>query len=240
MFNFRRVFRTPKPVIGMIHLSGDTHEQKLVRALEELAIYESEGVDGAIVENFHGDMNNLMDAMEAIAERDNKLVVGVNALGRIGDAFSLASHYGGSFVQVDSVQPRDFDLDYWSDVRKANPRLIVLGGVRFKYSRESMRTLPDSLKVAMDRCDAIVTTGEGTGEETPIDKLQDFKRLAPSFPVIAGSGVEKHNCYETLDNCDGIIVGSYFKPGKDTTLRVNPAKVREIMTIAREVRSKYK
>ena len=37
-------------VLGMIHLSG---KQVLERALHELCIYANEGVDGAIIENYH-------------------------------------------------------------------------------------------------------------------------------------------------------------------------------------------
>ena len=46
------IFNNSKPIIGMIHLAGDTQKEKVSRALEELELYEQEGVDGAIIENY--------------------------------------------------------------------------------------------------------------------------------------------------------------------------------------------
>ena len=60
MNKFHEVFRN-KPIIGMLHLFGDEGrlssfgerwEIKAKKALEELAIFEEEGVDAAIVENY--------------------------------------------------------------------------------------------------------------------------------------------------------------------------------------------
>ena len=52
-----------KPIIGMIHLAGGDRltacslktRLKIERAIEELAVFEEEGLDGAIIENYHAD-----------------------------------------------------------------------------------------------------------------------------------------------------------------------------------------
>ena len=52
---------------------------------------------------------------------------------------------------------------------------MLLGGVRFKYQPvHSGRTLEEDLRIGMERCDAIVCTGEGTGIPTPLGKVEEF------------------------------------------------------------------
>ena len=40
---------------------------------------------------------------------------------------------------------------------------------------ESGRTLIEDAELAKLRCDAVVTTGEGTGKDCPTEKLVEFK-----------------------------------------------------------------
>ena len=219
-----------KPVIGMIHLSCDSKLGMVGRALEELAIYGEEGVDGAIVENFHGDIMDVEETLKAIKGKNFRIKIGVNVLGYPYLGFEFAARYGGSFVQFDSVQSRDLNLARYNALREKYFNIIVLGGVRFKYTTQNTgNSLEVDLKEAMQRCDAIVTTGEGTGIETPIEKLHKFRTLLGDFPLIAGAGVDSSNVQEQIRIADGVIVGSYFKPNKDTTTVVNRYRVRNFM-----------
>ena len=64
---FNELFVIEKPIIGMIHLAGNNSGEKLNRALEEIAIFEEEGIKGAIVEDYHGtqrDIENLFNKMK--------------------------------------------------------------------------------------------------------------------------------------------------------------------------------
>ena len=85
-------------------------------------------------------------------------------------------------------------------------------------------------------CDAIVTTGEGTGIETPIEKLNEFKFYLKDFPLIVGAGVNLSNIYSQLKVSDGAIIGSAFKPGKNTHLPIERSLVKNLMDIVKEVR----
>ena len=114
--------------------------------------------------------------------------------------------------------------------------MVILGGVRFKYTTSSKNPLEKDLEEGMSRCDAIVTTGEGTGIETPIEKLRIFKNYLGDFPLIIGAGLNTKNAYEQLQIAGGAIVGSSFKPNKNTRLPVDKYLVRELMDIIREVR----
>lgn len=137
---------------------------------------------------------------------------------------------------MDSVQASDLHVRFYNRARASFPDVAVLGGVRFKYTAPTGNLLEVDLREARSRCEAIVTTGEGTGIETPISKLQAFRKLLPDFPLIVGAGVNLSNIYDQLKLTDGAIIGSYFKPGGNTQLPVDRARVKDIMDIAREVR----
>lgn len=113
--------------------------------------------------------------------------------------------------------------------------VAVLGGVRFKYQNVlSGRSVEDDLVLGMERCDAIVCTGSGTGIETPMNKINDFKATVGEFPVIVGAGVTLSNAAETMRRCDGMIVGSWFKHKHDAYNMVNEKYVKEFMEVIRE------
>ena len=217
----------------MIHLAGANRAEKLRRALDELTIYEEEGVDGAIIEDYHGDFRDVRAAL--LGSRDHTIIRGVNILKGRANPFDYATLCGGKFVQLDNIQTPDLDLDDYNKSRKQLD-VSVFGGVRFKYTRETGNPLEQDLREAQTRCEAIVTTGAGTGIETPLVKLKEFRAIMGNFPLIVGAGVTASNVYGQLIVTDGAIVGSYFKPNGDTQLPVDRAKVRELMEIVRGLR----
>jgi uncharacterized protein len=230
MGKLEKLFDVEKPVIGMIHLAGRDREEKIDRALRELKIYEEEGVSGAIVEDYHGSMDEINEAMERISREDFDVVVGVNCLRKPWHSVNISYGNGGRFVQYDSIQGDKF-----------NPNLetfgqFVLGGVGFKYQPDSGNSLKYDLVEGMSRCDAIVTTGDGTGIETPISKLKKYKEIIVDFPLIVGAGLNFGNVYDSLKVADGGIVGSCFKPRGDTSAEVDRRLVRKFMEPVFEVR----
>ena len=56
---FNALFNVKKPTIGMIHLAGSNKSERVRRALEELTIYEREGINGAIIEDYHGNFEDV-------------------------------------------------------------------------------------------------------------------------------------------------------------------------------------
>ncbi|MCX6751044.1 MAG: membrane biogenesis protein, partial [Candidatus Pacearchaeota archaeon] len=113
--------------------------------------------------------------------------------------------------------------------------IAILGGVGFKYIPSTGNPLEQDLEEARPRCEAIVTTGSGTGKETPINKLAQYKKLLGDYPLIVGAGVNKNNAREQLKITDGAIIGSYFKPLGNTFLPIDREKVREIMDIVKNI-----
>ena len=226
---FKEIFQKEKPVIEMIHLSGNSTEIRLERALGELAIYQENGVDGAIIEDYHGNEDDVYNALRESDKKGFKIIRGVNYLGDPYPSFELAKEFGAKFVQFDSVQTRDLHLNLYDKLRKEYLDIAVLGGVRFKYTRKTGNSLEQDLMEAKTRCEAIVTTGTGTGIETPLKKLIEFRKILGDFPLIAGAGVNKDNVYEQLKTADSAIIGSYFKPNGITILEVNACLVRNLI-----------
>ena len=221
----------------MIHLAGENNKDRVRRALEELAIYQEEGVNGAIIEDYHGTSQDVYETLKESSTKGLKIVRGVNILKNPYSGFKLASDFGARFMQFDSVQTPDLDLGLYDKLRKEHPDVAVLGGIGFKYISPTGNPLEVDLEDGISRCEAIVTTGSGTGIETPVEKLREYKRLLREFPLIVGAGVNLDNVKEQLQICDGAIVGSYFKPYGNTHLPIDRKRVKDLMDIVRQLRA---
>lgn len=230
---FDRLFGVKKPIIGMIHLAGESVEAKVHRASTELDIYQDEGVDGAIIEDYHADASEFLEGLSQLCRVPRKIKLGINYLRSPCCAFELARYYGASFVQLDSVISSD---DLCLEQRETYREIVVLGGVRFKYTGSSGNTLEQDISTGKQRCDAIVTTGSGTGRETPLEKLRGFKKIMEDYPLVVGAGVTFSNVYDQLKVADGAIIGSFFKIKENTHLPVDRNKVRELMDAVRDIR----
>lgn len=234
--NFKKAFPMEKPIIGMIHLSGNFLDHKIKRASKELKIYENAGVNGAIIENYHATRNETIDALKELSKIELDLILGINILGDPYLGFDLANEYDLKFVQFDSIQEKDIQGFLYEHKRQKFPEAIVLGGVGFKYISPTNNPLESDLECAKTRCEAIVTTGSGTGITTPLEKLQEYKTLLGDFPLIVGAGVKLKNVNEQLKYADGAIVGSYFKENYSTFQPINEKRVDDFMDAVRKIR----
>ncbi|MBS3094704.1 hypothetical protein J4474_03490 [Candidatus Pacearchaeota archaeon] len=236
MNSIDKLFGIKKPIIGMIHLAGSSQEEKVERAIEELKIYDEEGINGAIIENYHGDVLDLAFVLEESANLNLNLVKGINVLGDLRSSFNLSHISDAKFIQIDSVQNKDLNAWEYDFLRKFFPGIYILGGIRFKYKTPTGNSLEQDLEEGKSNCNIIVTTGDGTGIETSIQKLKDFKNYLGDFPLIVGAGVNLKNVTEQLSVADGAIVGSAFKPYKNTYEKVDRNLVRNFMNEVRKLR----
>jgi predicted TIM-barrel enzyme len=230
MLNFKN-----KPILGMIHLAGN--EDAVARALTEIEILSACGVDGCIVENYHNGKEVVIEVMKALKDnRPENFEIGINILPNdYVDAFEITNLYGGSFIQLDYIAGKYEHQNEIGDEfnilhKHAFPHIQVLGGVWPKYYKPvGTSILANDLQQAIERTDAVVVTGAGTGKETPFGKVTTFKNLIGSHPLIVGAGLTTENVVEQLSIADGAIVGSCFKPGGVTTAKIQPQLVREFM-----------
>ena len=199
---FLDLFNTKKPVIGMIHLKGNNDEEVFGIAKKEIDDYYNNGVDAVIVENYFGTYHNMPPVLEYLQDNFKDHIYGVNCLYMNTMTFELAIKYSGA----------------------------VIGGVRFKHCPYlSGRTLEEDLKIAMTRCDAIAVSQDETGQETSMDKIQEFRNIIGDFPLIVGAGMTAENCKKQFAVADGGIVGSYFKDTYEATGIVDPEHVKKLI-----------
>jgi membrane complex biogenesis BtpA family protein len=232
-----------KPILGMLHLFGG--ENVMDRTDDEITIFEEEGVDGYIIENYGGGMEEVRKVLSFIEEFDqyDTMYKGINILpNEFEVAYALAAAYKLDFIQLDYISgtyenPRrpsekiHLNVPHFKKFRDRFPEIKILGGVHPKYyTPVEGSSLMIDLEDAQERCDAIVVTGAGTGKETPLDKIKDFKGfLGNSLPVIIGAGLDEFNVEEQLAHADGAIVGSYFKTNGQATGKVEKDRVRDFM-----------
>lgn len=125
---FRGLFEFRKPIIGMIHLAGDNQTSRVKRALQELAVYQEEGVDGAIIEDYFGSPGDVYETLKQSSSLKLNITRGVNVLSNPYSAFGLASEFGARFIQLDTVQTRDLSPDIYDRLRTSYPHIAVFGG----------------------------------------------------------------------------------------------------------------
>jgi len=240
VFSFRDRFGV-LPIYGMIHLAG---ERPVAGALQELEVYAQEGVDCAIVENYHGSVDDVEEVLR-VAGRNGAVKLGVNILpNEYRRAFDLVARYGADFIQLDYVAGRYvdavLDVDSYTLARATYLDVAVVAGVWPKYYTPVFGSnLGSDLQRGMQWADAIVVTGEGTGKETPLDKIKTFRNILGEFPLLIGAGLTPLNAFEQLCIADGGIVGSCFKQRQNTANLVDQMLVRDLMDVVREVK-KYK
>ena len=240
--NFLDVFKNKKPIFAMIHLKGDTETEIFERAKREIEIYYENGVDAVIVENYFGNYYDMERVLEYLQNSNLDLIYRVNCLNVDAMGFELARRYGATFVQLDSVAGHlkvrdDPGFDEFIKMNRQSYDGYVLGGVRFKYQPYlSGRTLEEDLKIGMTRCDAIVVTQDATGQETSMEKINEFRSIIGDFPLVIGAGLTAENCKEQFSVGDAAIVGSYFKDTYKDTGDVDANHVKTLIDTLNDIR----
>lgn len=240
--NLLSTFDHAHPVFAMLHLKGDTPAHRLDIAKREINTLWASGVDAVIVENYFGDVDDVVAVCAYLHSDVEDVVFGVNVLNDDWRAFSIANEFGARFLQLDSVAshlPEGRDLGFAARLadERANSTAHVLGGVRFKYHPYlSGRPLKEDLLLGAERCDGVVVTGKGTGQETPLDKVKEFRSiLGDDIPLIVGAGVTSQNCADQLAVADAVIVGSYLKDTYADTGDVDGSHALEFVQAIREL-----
>lgn len=257
MRSYKQVFHVDKPILAMLHLNGFTPYRIREWARREIAQFYENGADAILAEDYFGSPDDVEWALDYLKTNYPEKVYGVNLLGDPEKGFRLARQYGAAFVQIDSVcghlrpgsnmkghdSPKLYDKTCDGDFARnlaelrAEYPVFLLGGVRFKYQQvKSGRSVEEDLAIGKERCDAVVVTGAGTGIDTGIGKIRQFRQGLGDFPLFVGAGMTAENCREQLSVADGAIVGSWFKQGGETSAPVDPERVKKLMDIVKELR----
>jgi membrane complex biogenesis BtpA family protein len=173
---------------------------------------------------------------------------GVNVLWDPMATMALAAATGAAFVREIFTGTYASDMGLWAPdagaARRYASRLGV-GEVTTLYNVSAEfagsldpRPLADRARSAVFSSvpDAVLVSGAITGEAARMEDLEAVKRVLPSVPVLANTGVKHATVAEVLRIADGCIVGSALKVDGDTWAAVDPARAKDFMDRARAAR----
>ena len=173
---------------------------------------------------------------------------GVNVLWDPMATMALAAATGAAFVREIFTGTYASDMGLWSPDAGAARRYAARLGVGdvatlYNVSAEfagslDPRPLADRARSAVFSAvpDAVLVSGAITGEAARMEDLEAVKRVLPSTPVLANTGVKHATVADVLRIADGCIVGSALKVEGDTWAAVDAERAKDFMDRARAAR----
>lgn len=174
---------------------------------------------------------------------------GVNVLWDPASSMALAAATGAAFVREIMTGTYASDMGPWNPDAGAAMRyrnrlgrrdLAVLFNISAEFAHSlDQRSLADRARSAVFSSipDAILVSGAITGEAAAMSDLEAVKKVLPTTPVLANTGVKHTTVADILKVADGCIVGSSLKVDGNTWNAVDPARAAEFMSIVRKVRN---
>lgn len=164
-------------------------------------------------------------------------------------AIAIANATGASFVREVFTGAYAGDMGFWSAQPGRSLRfkrsigaqdLKLLFNVVPEFSvwlgERPIRTIARTT-VFSSLADAICVSGQTAGTEVSTEWLSQAKEGLPETPVFANTGVRLSNIDKILSIADGAIVGTSFKVDGITWNPVDPKRVKEFMSVVRDLRS---
>jgi len=245
------------PLIGSPQYAGSVKEI-IDRAVQDAKILQATGFDGLIVENY-GDVPFYPDNVppETIACMTHvlshvvevaKLPVGVNVLRNDARAaLAIAASVKAQFIRTNvhvgmTTSEQGFLFGRAHEVLRYRTALksecLIFADVAVKHSYPLVQqSVDDQVKDVVERglADAIIVTGQRTGEGVDMKFLQDVAGRTDR-PVLAGSGVSVENVAAVLAIADGVIVGTSLKSESNITNPVDACRAEELLKAAHVAR----
>ncbi len=179
---------------------------------------------------------------------DIRVPFGVNVLWDPMATVALAAATGAAFVREIFTGAYASDMGMWVPDAGAAMRYrgrLGIADVAMLYNVSAefadsldRRPLPDRARSAVFSSipDAVLVSGQITGEAAAMTDLEAVKRVLPTTPVLANTGVKHATVADVLRVADGCIVGSALKVGGDTWAAVDPDRAKDFMDRARAAR----
>jgi uncharacterized protein len=227
-------------------------------ARADLAALQDAGFDAVMFGNEHDRPYELKVDVAATATmayvigrlRDEiRVPFGVNVLWDPSATMALAAVTGAAFVREIFTGTYASDMGPWNPDAGAALRyarrlgaqdVVTLYNVSAEFADSlDRRSLPDRARSAVISSipDAVLVSGVVTGEPASMSDLEAVKRVLPTTPVLANTGVKHDTIVDVLRVADGVIVGSALKIDGDTWKAVDPARARDFMDRVRSTRS---
>jgi len=176
------------------------------------------------------------------------LPFGVNVLWDPKATMALAAATGAAFVREIFTGSYASDMGPWTPdagaalryrARLGRGDLALLYNVSAEFADSlDRRSLPDRARSAVFSSipDAVLVSGQITGEAAALADLEAVKAVLPDTPVLANTGVRHATVAEVLRLADGCIVGSALKVDGQTWNPVDPDRAADFMARARAAR----
>ncbi len=243
MTSLYRIFKTERPLIGMIHFPPlidcpdhpdfDYISQKM---LKEAAILEKSGFDGIIIENNYDNPHTekispmaatMFASLARLLQEHITIPFGLNV---------LWNDYETSLAICASTKAKFFRVPAFVDTVNTSYGLMparaketialrkklglkniaIFADVQVKHSQmvDKNKSLTTSTTEAIKSgADAIIVTGKWTGDAPVTCDLEEARNAAGKFPILIGSGASIDNLSLLLKYAEGIIVGTSLKEG---------------------------
>lgn len=226
-------------------------------ARRDLAALQAAGVDAVMFGNendrpyeFAVDTASTATMAYIIGElrRDITVPFGVNVLWDPQSTIALAAATGAAFCREIFTGTYASDMGPWTpDAGRAmryrnrlhRPDLAMLYNVSAEFADSlDRRPLPDRARSAVFSSipDAVLVSGQITGEAAKMEDLEAVKRVLPDTPVLANTGVKHATIAEVMRAADGCVVGSALKVDGHTWNAVDPERAKDFMDRARAAR----
>lgn len=259
------MFKTSKPIIGLVHLDplpgdpfyGGSMEEVVENAKHNLLALQNGGVDGVLITNefsgpFYTDTAKpAFGAMcRVFGELKPLLTVpyGVETIADGEGCVEISASCDGMFT-------RCLFTGAWAGdtgLRQRNPaktlrlrRELRMDDLKLCYFVEGegqtpmdKRTLVQKAKSILSGCKAemLVVAGPGPGRQPDVSSLVDVKAIAGDTPVFCGTGCNINNVEDILAACDGAWVGSAFKKDGVFNARIDEERVKAFMDKVKALR----
>lgn len=173
---------------------------------------------------------------------------GVNVLWDPQSTVALAAATGAAFVREIFTGSYASDMGRWTpDAGRAmryrdrlgRSDLAMLYNVSAEFADSlDRRPLPDRARSAVFSSipDAVLVSGQITGEAAALTDLEAVKKALPTTPVLANTGVQHETVADVLKVADGCIVGSALKVDGDTWNAVDSDRAADFMARVRAAR----
>ncbi len=263
--NFKRVFGETKPVIGMVHLGAmpgtplfDPELDLVAAARADLRALQDAGFDAVMFGNendrpYEFDVDTASTATMAtiIGELKPEITVpfGVNVLWDPMSSIALGAATGAGFVREIFTGTYASDMGPWTPdagramryrdrLGRSDMAMLYNVSAEFAHSLDQ-RPLSDRARSAVFSSipDAVLVSGQITGEAAALSDLEAVKAVVPDVAVMANTGVKHETVADVLAIADGCIVGSSLKVDGDTWNAVDPARAADFMDRVRAARA---
>ena len=263
----RELFKTEKPIIGMVHfpplpgspLYDDSNgmDYILERVRADLRALQDGGIDGVMFCNendrpytFKADFSTVAAMSRVIGELINEIRVpfGVDVLWDPLAAIAIAKATGASFIREVITGVYASDMGLWNtnvgELYRYR-KLIDASDVRVFFnisaefaSRLDRRSLKEIAKsVVFSSLADVVLVSGPMTGEAPDVSHIEEVKTAVDVPVFANTGVKKENVQTVLKVADGAIVGTSLKKDGITWNPVDVERVRNFMETVKKVRN---